>query len=81
MKRLPVALAAAMLAGVLLRFGLDAFGAMKTQFALVFAMFVAYLLGRRAAGRATRCRQRWPSALAIAGALGLLRRARVAGWA
>jgi len=65
-----VALAAAMLAGVLLRFGLEAFGAMKTQFTLVFAMFVVYLLGRRAWPRFAV-----PAALAvgaaIAGALGL----------
>jgi benzoate membrane transport protein len=36
-----------MLAGVLLRFGLDAFIAMKTQFVMAFAMFIVYLLGRR----------------------------------
>jgi benzoate membrane transport protein len=47
MRRLPPELAAAMLAGVLLRFGLDAFAAMKSQLALVLAMFLAYLLGRR----------------------------------
>jgi benzoate membrane transport protein len=47
MKRLPPVLAAAMLAGVLLRFGLDAFAAMRGQFVLVAGMFVAYLLGRR----------------------------------
>ena len=70
MKRLPTALAAAMLAGVLLRFGLDAFGAMKSQFALVFAMFASYLVGRRVWPRFAV-----PVALAvgasIAGALGL----------
>jgi benzoate membrane transport protein len=70
MKRLPAALAAAMLAGVLLRFGLDAFGAMKSQFGLVFAMFVTYLVGRRVWPRFAV-----PVALAvgasIAGALGL----------
>jgi benzoate membrane transport protein len=70
MKWLPTALAAAMLAGVLLRFGLDAFGAMKSQFALVFAMFATFLLGRRAWPRFAV-----PVALAvgvsIAGALGL----------
>ncbi len=70
MKRLPTALAAAMLAGVLLRFGLDAFGAMKSQFALVFAMFAGYLVGRRVWPRFAV-----PVALAIgasiAGALGL----------
>lgn len=70
MKRLPTALAAAMLAGVLLRFGLDAFGAMKSQFALVFAMFASYLVGRRVWPRFAV-----PVALAvgasIAGTLGL----------
>jgi benzoate membrane transport protein len=70
MKRLPAALAAAMLAGVLLRFGLDAFGAMKSQFTLVFAMFASYLVGRRVWPRFAV-----PVALAvgasIAGALGL----------
>lgn len=70
MRRLPAALAAAMLAGVLLRFGLEAFGAMKTQFTLVFAMFLVYLLGRRAWPRFAV-----PAALAvgvtIAGASGL----------
>ncbi len=70
MKQLPTALAAAMLAGVLLRFGLDAFGAMKSQFALVFAMFATFLIGRRVWPRFAV-----PVALAvgvsIAGALGL----------
>lgn len=47
MNRIPVSLASAMLAGVLLRFGLDVFVAMKTQFGLAFAMFVAYLVARR----------------------------------
>ncbi|MCM5681663.1 benzoate/H(+) symporter BenE family transporter [Schlegelella sp. S2-27] len=47
MNRIPTALAAALLAGVLTRFGMDAFGAMKTQLPLVSAMFAAYLLGRR----------------------------------
>jgi benzoate membrane transport protein len=36
-----------MLAGVLLRFGLDVFVAMKTQFVLTFSMFCVYLLMRR----------------------------------
>jgi benzoate membrane transport protein len=45
--RIPVSIASGMLAGVLLRFGLDVFVAMKTQFALAFAMFLAYLIGRR----------------------------------
>jgi benzoate membrane transport protein len=45
--RIPMPLAAGMLSGVLLRFGLDAFGSMKTQPALVLAMFCAYLVTRR----------------------------------
>ena len=46
MGRLPMALAAGMLAGVLLRFGLDAFVAMKTQLPLAGAMFVSFLVAR-----------------------------------
>ena len=46
-ERIPLSLAAAMLAGVLLRFGLDVFVAMKTQFAMVFAMLCLYLAARR----------------------------------
>lgn len=45
--RIPLSLASALLAGVLVRFGMDAFVAMKTQFGLAFAMFAAYLVGRR----------------------------------
>ena len=45
--RIPISIASGMLAGVLLRFGLDAFIAMKTQFVLVFPMFCAYLICRR----------------------------------
>ena len=51
MDRIPVAIAAGMLAGVLLRFGLDAFLAMRTRFALAFGMFAVYLLARRLAPR------------------------------
>ena len=47
MDRIPQALAAALLAGVLARFAIDAFGALGTEFTLVLAMFAAYLLGRR----------------------------------
>ncbi|MEA5448861.1 benzoate/H(+) symporter BenE family transporter [Leptolyngbya sp. CCNP1308] len=47
MNRIPLSLAAGMLAGVLLRFGLDVFTAMQTQFAMTFAMFCAYLAMRR----------------------------------
>ena len=48
MSRIPASIGAAMLAGVLLRFGLDLFVAMRTQLALALAMFAVYLLGRRA---------------------------------
>jgi benzoate membrane transport protein len=47
MSRIPVSIASGMLAGVLLRFGVDAFVAVKTERWLVLAMFAAYLLGRR----------------------------------
>jgi len=40
-----------MLAGVLLRFGLDVFLAMRTQFTLAFSMFAVYLVARRLAPR------------------------------
>lgn len=45
--RIPVSIASGMLAGVLLRFGLDVFVAMKTQFLLALVMFFIYLAGRR----------------------------------
>lgn len=45
--RIPVSLASAMLAGVLLRFGLDVFVAMQSQLLMALAMFVVYLLTRR----------------------------------
>ena len=47
MNRIPVAIASAMLAGVLLRFGLDAFSSIKSAPAMVLAMFALHLLGRR----------------------------------
>jgi benzoate membrane transport protein len=49
--RIPIALASGMLGGVLLRFGLEAFAAMRTQLGLVLAMFAVYLLSRRIAPR------------------------------
>jgi len=45
--RIPASIGAGMLAGVLLRFGLDAFVAMRSEFGLAFAMFLAYLVMRR----------------------------------
>ena len=46
-KRIPVSLAAGMLAGVLLRFGLNVFVALQAQFLLVVSMCAVYLLARR----------------------------------
>jgi benzoate membrane transport protein len=47
MARIPMALASALLAGVLARFGLQAFTAAQTALPLVLAMLAAYLLARR----------------------------------
>jgi benzoate membrane transport protein len=47
MDRIPQALAAALLAGVLTRFAFDAFLSLRTQTLLVLLMGVAYLAGRR----------------------------------
>ena len=47
LSRIPMPIASALLAGVLTRFGLDAFVALKSAFALVLLMLVAYLIGRR----------------------------------
>lgn len=47
MNRIPVAIASALLAGVLARFGLQAFAAAQTALPLVLLMLLAYLLGRR----------------------------------
>ena len=50
MNRIPMAIASALLAGVLARFGMQAFTAAQTQLGLVLVMLVTYLL----------CRQLWP---------------------
>jgi len=47
LNRIPLPMAAAMLAGILVKFGINVFGAMQTELALVLAMFVAYLLAKR----------------------------------
>lgn len=47
MNRIPVAIASALLAGVLARFGIQAFAAAQTALPLVMAMLLSYLLGRR----------------------------------
>jgi benzoate membrane transport protein len=47
MNRIPLALASALLAGVLARFGLAGFAAAQTALPLVLVMLLAYLLGKR----------------------------------
>ncbi|MDR7095334.1 benzoate/H(+) symporter BenE family transporter [Hydrogenophaga laconesensis] len=47
MNRIPMAIASALLAGVLARFGLQAFAAAQTALPLVVLMLLAYLLARR----------------------------------
>jgi benzoate membrane transport protein len=47
MSKVPVALASALLAGVLVKFTLQAFAAIKTQPVLVLAMLFTYLAGKR----------------------------------
>ena len=51
MGRIPMALASALLAGVLARFGLQAFAAAQSALGLVLVMLLAYLVGRRLAPR------------------------------
>jgi len=53
MKHVPKSLAAAMLAGVLLRFGLEAFVSLRTQPAMVALMLAIHLGGRRLNSRYT----------------------------
>ncbi len=60
MDRIPQALAAALLAGVLARFAIDAFLALGIDFSLVAPMGLAYLAGRR-----------WWPRYAVPGVLGL----------
>ena len=47
MNYIPQAISAAMLAGILLRFGIDAFAALQVNFALSGSMCLVYLLARR----------------------------------
>jgi len=53
MRHIPKALAAGMLAGVLLRFGLAVFQALGQQFVLIGLMLAIYLVGRRLNSRYT----------------------------
>lgn len=70
--RIPVSLASGMLAGVLLRFGLETFAALRSQAGLVLGMLVAYLLMRRFAPRYAVIATLLVG-IAYAGAAGLLR--------
>ncbi len=47
MNRIPMEIASALLAGVLARFGMQAFAALQTALALVLVMLLVYLLSRR----------------------------------
>ncbi|HRH91133.1 MAG TPA: benzoate/H(+) symporter BenE family transporter [Agitococcus sp.] len=47
MKFVPMSLASAMLAGILLRFSLQAVNALQSHLAMILAMFIAYLLCKR----------------------------------
>jgi len=51
MNRIPMAIASALLAGVLARFGLQAFAAAQTNLPLVLLMLATYLAGKRLAPR------------------------------
>eukprot|EP01037_Dinobryon_pediforme_P000002 gene2-2_t len=51
MSRIPMEIAAALLAGVLARFGLQAFAAAQTALPLVLLMLMVYLVSRRLAAR------------------------------
>ena len=51
MNRIPMEIASALLAGVLAKFGMQAFSAAETNLSLVLVMLLAYLLSRRMAPR------------------------------
>jgi benzoate membrane transport protein len=51
MNRIPIEIASALLAGVLARFGMEAFLAARTALPLVLLMLATYLVGRRVAPR------------------------------
>ncbi|WP_110943959.1 benzoate/H(+) symporter BenE family transporter [Streptomyces niger] len=71
MNRIPVPLAAALLAGVLFEFGTGLFTTMHASFAVAFPMFLAYLLGRRLLPR---------YAVLLALAVGVLATVFTGGW-
>ncbi|MEM7209995.1 MAG: benzoate/H(+) symporter BenE family transporter [Pseudomonadota bacterium] len=53
MDRIPLSIAAAMLAGVLFQFGVEVFVSMQTEFVLVTVMFGVYLISKRTVPRYT----------------------------
>ncbi len=71
MNLMPLSLASGMLAGVLLRFGLNVFVAMQTQFVMTMGMFLLYLTMRQVMPRYTVLSALGLGIL-IAGAQGLL---------
>lgn len=71
MGRIPLSLAAGMLAGVLLQFGLDVFVAMQTRFVMTAAMFGMYLMARQLRPRYAVIAA-LGTGIAIAGVQGLL---------
>ena len=72
MKFVPRHLAAAMLAGILVRFGIDAFDSVRTAPALVLIMLLTWLLGRRLFPRYT-VPLALASGVACAAAMGMLK--------
>lgn len=76
LNRIPASLASGMLAGVLLRFGLDVFVSMQTQLGMALTMFVTYLCGRRLFPRYAVI-VTLLMGIAIAGATGLLHTGRI----
>jgi benzoate membrane transport protein len=76
MDRVPLPLAAALLGGVLVQFGVGVFARLEDSFVLVFAMFATYLLGRRLAHRYAVLAA-LAAGVAVAAAAGSLRLARV----
>lgn len=71
MQTMPRHIAAAMLAGILIRFGMDLFTAMQTQWLMVGLMFITFVLGRVWLPRYT-VPLALAAGIACAGALGLL---------
>ncbi|WP_408097296.1 benzoate/H(+) symporter BenE family transporter [Peredibacter sp. HCB2-198] len=71
MDKIPMSIASAMLSGVLLKFGLEVFISMKSQFILVFTVFMIYLIFRRISPRYSVVAAFF-TGLMLAGILGLL---------